>query len=155
MCIKLNRYILHTGFMKTILITSDKFTGAIELQYDDSDYLVKYDATGAELDEKQKVLFLKYMPRDDVQLTELLNRFSNLKSTVIVKEVTFDDFWRAWFKDRPKDNSSKKRSELRWNKMNKREQLKAFQYIPAYMGKVKPGTEPKYAETYLNSEVWH
>ena len=141
--------------MKRVLITSSKFTGEIELVYNDDDVLVKYDATRAELTDRQIVLFMKYLPREELALQALKERFAGMNITEVQTEVTFDQFWKAWFKDRPKDNSSKKRSEVRWNRMTVRDQVKAYSYITTYMGKVKPGTEPKYAETYLNSEVWN
>ena len=141
--------------MKTVMITSDKFAGEIELVYDDWDFLVRYDSTGAELNEKQKTLFLKYIPRDDGGLKAMKERFPMLVMTEVEFEVTFEQFWKAYFRDRLKDNSSKKRAEVKWNRMTKRDQVKAYNYIPAYMSKIKAGTEPKYAETYLNAEVWN
>lgn len=141
--------------MKTVLLTSDKFTGEIELVYDFSEMLVRYDATRAELSEKQKLYFLHNLPRDVAALVNFKEKLPNVKQTEIEFEVTFEQFWKAYFRDRLKDNSSKKRAELKWNKMTKRDQVKAFNYIPAYMSKIKPGTEPKYAETYLNAEVWN
>ncbi|MDR1155820.1 MAG: hypothetical protein LBL04_14030 [Bacteroidales bacterium] len=31
----------------------------------------------------------------------------------------------------------------------------AYAYINAYMGRIACGTQPKHAETYLNSELWN
>jgi hypothetical protein len=77
------------------------------------------------------------------------------EATEIKTEVTFEVFWNRYFAGRPKDNSSRKRAETKWNRMSKGEQAKAYAYIGLYLGNVAYGTQPKHAETYLNSELWN
>lgn len=138
--------------MRTFLLTGE-FAGEIELRYNELELLVGYEHRAA-FDEAQHRWFSSHFPRS----LSVLDKFSHIPR-LSVKEVTralsFADFWAAYFQGRQKDNSSKKKAEASWQKMPKSEQLKAFNYISTYRCHIAPGTNPKYAETYLNSELWN
>jgi hypothetical protein len=67
-------------------------------------------------------------------------------------EIDFDRFWKR-YDDRV--NSSRKRTLIKWNKMPKSEQIKAFYFVGKYFASLPPGIRKKYAETYLNDELWN
>jgi hypothetical protein len=60
-----------------------------------------------------------------------------------------------WKKYNDKERSSKKRTLAKWNKMSQVEQTKAYNYIQKYFNSIPNGVETKYAETYLNAELWN
>jgi hypothetical protein len=65
--------------------------------------------------------------------------------------VPFDDFWVKY------DDcirSSRKRAMAKWAKMSISQRKKAYNFIDRY-NKSRGFAEKKYAETYLNSEVWN
>jgi len=72
--------------------------------------------------------------------------------TEIDQNITFDKFWNRYD---DKLNSSKKKTQVKWNKMPAAEQAKAFRYIGKYFASIPSGTRKKYAETYLNAELWN
>lgn len=139
--------------MKTYIITSERFAGEIEFRYSDSGHLTAYD-NRAVLTAEQHDWLLKRLPVAAVYLTQLAGVMHGRVEEIRV-EVTFEQFWKQYFAGRQKDNSSRKRAETKWNRMSKVEQAKAYSYIQEYLCKVTYGTQPKHAETYLNSELWN
>ena len=137
--------------VRKFLFTSDKFKGAVEFEFTDL-ILTKYDTSGAELSETQRIYFAKNLPRELADIQACLTQPKSAKFTEIVQEITFDSFWNKYD---DKVNSSKKRTETKWNKMSKNEQIKAFNYIQKYFPSVPYGTRKKFAETYLNAELWN
>ncbi len=138
--------------MKHYQITSDSFEGYIDLHYNDADILIEYSLKEANLSEAQQVFILKHLPREISDLDSLKNLAKSLVITEIKLEVTFDMFWIRYD---DKLNSSRKKTLIKWNKMNKTDQIKAFQFIPTYFINLPNGTRKKYAETYLNAELWN
>lgn len=133
------------------ILTSNAFEGQVEFEYDDLTGLMKaYSAEHAMLTEKQQVWLLKNLPRELAEAQSLLEKNPN----IIFKpeDVTFDMFWQAYD---DKINSSRKRTQKAWDRMAKAEQVRAFQYIKTYFRNVPSGTRKKYAETYLNAELWN
>jgi hypothetical protein len=124
------------------------FEGYVEYVFGDSGLLDKMEIR-AELSEKQQVYLLKNLPREIQELDRLKSNTSTI--TEIKTEVTFDMFW---VKYDDKVNSSKKRTEAKWNKMPKSERIRAYNFITRYFQSIPPGTRKKYAETYLNDELW-
>jgi len=132
-------------------MTSSTFTGQVEFDYDEATGLMKsYTTENATLTEKQQVWLLKNLPRELAEAQALLE-----KSPGIVFEpehVTFEMFWNRYD---DKINSSRKRTLKAWANMEKSEQAKAYNFIKTYFRNIPSGTRKKYAETYLNAELWN
>jgi hypothetical protein len=139
--------------MKTYLLTSTKWAGEIELRYDDGGWLTGYDYR-AELSEEQRAWFLNYMPRRLIDLQPMVKTTHTAKLTEMPeKEVTFGMFWERYD---DAATSSRKRTLKKWEKMAKSEQIKAYRHIYTYFAAISRGnTRKKYAETYLNDELWN
>jgi len=139
-------------------ITSDAFTGEAILIYDENGERPCFDCFNTDMRAHQHKWMMQWiceMAIDHNTLKATLEHCKlNLKFQQIKFEPTFAEFWAAYFKNRYKDNSSKKKSEIRWNQMNKGAQLAAYNYITRYFSQIPSGTQPKLAETYLSSEVW-
>jgi hypothetical protein len=141
------------------MITSDAFSGEAVLTYNENGELPSVDCFNTNMREEQHKWMMRWVSERAINhktLTGAINAkaAANLKFRKITFEPTFADFWAAYFKNRYKDNSSKKTSEKRWNAMNKGAQLAAYNYVAQYFLQIPAGTQPKLAETYLNSEVW-
>lgn len=137
--------------MKTYLWTSELFTGEIEFRFDASGKLLGYE-NRAELNAHQLDAILGQLPRTSDRLEELIKSSSSSKLTEVKKDITFDKFWERYD---DKVNSSKKRTKVKWDKMPKAEQVKAYNYISYYLSNLPGGTRKKFAETYLNAELWN
>ncbi len=138
--------------MKYVL-TSDGFTGEVVFEYDDATHLLlSYNIEGAELSETQQVWLLKRLPREMAELKELISSNPNIKFEEVSDAPDFDMFWQKYD---DKITSSKKRTEKAWDKMSKSNQLRAYRHIQKYNLSLPPGTRKKYAETYLNAELWN
>lgn len=74
------------------------------------------------------------------------------KLTEVTLNITFEMFWNRYD---DKVLSSRRKTEARWNRMTKADQIKAFNFINRYEQNIPTGTRKKYAETYLNSEIWN
>ena len=134
--------------MKIFQLTSTSFTGYVEFHYGDNDLLDKMEVH-ADLSERQQVFLLKNMPREIPELDKL--KSPTVTITEIDQEVTFEMFWNRYDE---KIRSSKKKALAGWNKMSKASQVRAFRFISKYESNILPGTAKKYAETYLNAELW-
>lgn len=122
--------------MKRFLITSPKFTGQAELQYNDKGTLCKIDLTQAAMEEIVVQHFKQAAPST---LHKLINGNCFSKDTIIVEadfEVTFDMFWEAYRK-----KINKLRCTPLWNKLTKVEQVSAYYGISTY-------------DKYLHKESW-
>jgi hypothetical protein len=138
--------------MKTYLLTSAKWPGEIELRYDGAGLLVGYDYR-AELTAEQQRWFLTNMPRSLADLQALVKATKTGRLTEAPpEEVTFDMFWQQYD---DATRSSRKRTLAKWQRMTRAEQVKAFRYVGRYFRSIPPGLGKKYAETYLNAELWN
>jgi hypothetical protein len=135
--------------MRIYHVTSIAWTGYIEFIFNDNNLLDKME-THADLSEGQQVFFLKNLPREILELEKL--KTDNVTITEVNEEVTFDMFWNRYD---DKINSSRKRTLQKWNKMTPADRSRAFRYIPRYFSHVPQGTRKKFAETYLNAELWN
>jgi hypothetical protein len=134
--------------MKVFHLTSVTFTGHIAFQFNDNDLLEKYEIN-ADLSEKQQIYLLKHMPREILELDNL--KSSTVTITEINQDVTFEEFWNRYDE---KIRSSKKKSISKWNRMSQGERLRAYRFITKYESSIPQGIAKKYAETYLNAELW-
>ena len=134
--------------MKTFHLTSLSFEGYVEFEFNNYGLLDRYEIH-ANLSEKQQIYILKHLPREILEL----DKFKSDTATVteINLDVTFDMFWNRYDE---KIRSSKKKAMVKWNKMSQAERLRAFRFIIKYESNILPGTYKKYAETYLNAELW-
>ncbi len=134
-------------------ITSTTFSGFVDLFYDINGLLEKYDKTGADLSVKQQTWFLQSLPRTIDELKKLMHETATATLTEILPiEITFAMFWNRYD---DKELSSKKKALAKWGKMPISEQQKAYNHIPKYFRSLTGGIRKKYAETYLNNELWN
>jgi hypothetical protein len=136
---------------RKFVLRSEKFKGEVLFEFTDS-ILTKYDTSDAELSEEQTMHLAKKLPRELADVKNWLAESHTSSFLEIIQEITFDLFWDRYD---DKVNSSRKRSLIKWNKMSKNEQRKAFNYIQKYFMSIPFGTRKKYAETYLNAELWN
>lgn len=139
--------------MKRYSITSEKFAGEFTVVYDDRRELASIDMSQAEMTVKQKNWLMANKPSTEDKLFEM-QRQNKLMKIVLIPEsiVTFEMFWQRYD---DKLNSSKKRTKQKWEKMKESERIKAFNYVGRYFASIPQGTRKKYAETYLNAELWN
>lgn len=135
--------------MRIFHLTSNAFTGYVEYQFNDLGLLGKMEIH-AELNERQQVYILKNLPREIAELDKYSS--ANVIITEIKQDITFEMFWNRYD---DKINSSRKRTEYKWEKMTPTDRAKAFWFIQTYFGSIPPGTRKKFAETYLNAELWN
>jgi hypothetical protein len=135
--------------MKIFHLTSTTFNGHIEFHFNDNTLLEKMEIH-AELSENQQIYLLKNMPRELPELYRL--KSPTVTITEVKHEVTFEMFWEK-YDDRV--NSSKKRTFQKWEKMTAADRARAYWFIPKYFGALPQGTRKKFAETYLNAELWN
>lgn len=138
--------------MNQYQLTSDAFSGFVDLYFNELGLLVEFSLKSAELSEKQQVWILQKMPRELQELQQIVKDAPNLKLTEIKLEITFDMFWNRYD---DKQLSSRKKTMAKWIKMTKTDQLKAYNFINTYFNNISGGTRKKYAETYLNAELWN
>lgn len=132
-------------------ITSPRFSGEVAVTFTDG-YCSVYNALQAGLNDKQAHWFLSrvILPEKD-----FLNAMKQMGCFTVVgarQELTFDMFWDRYDE---KDRSSKKKARSKWQRMSKEQQLLAYSHIPVYFRNIPSGVSKKYAETYLNSEIWN
>ena len=136
---------------RKFILTSDKFKGEVLFEFTDS-ILTKYDTSNAELSDKQMMYIASILPRDLSCVNVLFEHSASAKFTEIKQEITFEMFWNKYD---DKANSSKIKTEKKWNKMPISEQIKAYNHIQKYFSVIPFGTRKKYATTYLNDELWN
>lgn len=138
--------------MRTFLLTSTAFIGEVEFIFNDSGLLDSFDKSKAELSEKQQLWILKQLPQQLNELQRVLGDSKTAALTEIKESITFEQFWNRYDE---KIRSSKKKALQRWNRMCKSQQLKAYKFITRYEQSIPSTVMKKYAETYLNSELWN
>lgn len=139
--------------MKKYHLTSASMTGYVEFIFDDNDLLVKMDTLNAEMSPSQHEWLLKKLPRELSAVSELLKNAKSAEFTHIIDgAVTFEMFWDKY---NYKALSSKKKAMEKWKKMNDGDRQRAYNYIQKYKSNLNYGTACKYAETYLNAELWN
>lgn len=139
--------------MKTYKITSEKIAGEITVVYDDRRELAKLDMSGAEMTIQQKNWLMANQPNTEDKLFDMQQKSKWMKIDLMPESIiTFEMFWQRYD---DKINSSKKRAKLKWEKMKESERIKAFNYVGRYFASIPQGTRKKYAETYLNAELWN
>lgn len=138
--------------MKRYSLTSESFTGEVVFVFNDFNLLESFDTAAAQLSEPQQVFLLKSLPRDLAELHNLVTKSISAKITEIPFTITFDLFWNRY---NEKLRSSRKKSLAKWNRLSVTDQAKAYYFIAKYENSILPGVPKKYAETYLNAELWN
>jgi hypothetical protein len=134
------------------LLTSNAWPGEIEIVYNDLQLLVSHDTSRADLSENQQLWFLKNLPRELCELQQLIDKSTSATLTEVKDEITFDKFWIRYDE---KLRSSKKKALKVWNRLSEADQIKAYKFISKYEQSIRDGVAKKYAETYLNAELWN
>lgn len=137
--------------MKTFLWTSTTFEGDLEFVFNERGLLVKYADSGT-LSNEQRAWILANLPRTSTELLELAAKSKTIRLVEVKQEITFDMFWDKYDH---KAVSSKKKALAAWQRLPKAEQIKAYNYIARYFQSLPAGVAKKYAETYLNSQLWN
>lgn len=142
---------------ETYHFTSTQFKGVIVLRYNTDGALVSQDLTGADLNVAQINWFNNTMPKYLAQFQSTLksnpSANKNTKLTKITTEkVTFEQFWNKY---NEKTRSSKKKALNCWNRLSQTDRDRAYNYIATYERNIPNGIAKKYAETYLNAELWN
>jgi len=131
-------------------MTSPQIDGEIEFQFNDNRKLLKI-VFSCEATEKQYDYIFFYRPYNIEQMENLIKLTPFATFVEEIKEITFQEFWNKY---NEKEHSSKKKAEIRWNNMSKSARIQAYNYINKYKFNLPAGVRMKYAETYLNSEIW-
>ena len=138
--------------MSTYILTSPALAGAVEFRFDPDGALQGLDIR-AELTAEQRRWLRDRLPASEAEVKQVLGRSRTAKlSKLPEQKVTFEHFWHAYD---DKALSSKKGAATKWAKMSAGQQQAAFAYIRKYFAALPPGTRKKYAETYLNAELWN
>jgi len=138
--------------MNHLQLTSEAFTGAVDIYFNDKGLLTGFDTNGADLSESQQKWLLLHMPLDIKDVRNVIGTSPTAKLTDVTQPVTFDMFWNRYD---DKITTNKKRTEKRWDSLSKIDQVKAFNYIQRYFLHLPAGTRKLYPETYLNSGMWN
>lgn len=132
------------------IMTSPQLDGEIEFHFSHTGYLQQLIFRCQPTDKQYEYLW-KHQPYTRAAMDAFVKATPYAHFVISVCEITFDDFWNRYGE---KEHSSKKKAQLRWNNMPKSAQIRAYEYIPKYKYNLPPGVRMKYAETYLNSEIW-
>lgn len=136
--------------MKKYIGTSHTVAGAIYLCYNANGQLVAVDISEAQLNELQHTWLLKNLPLTEEVLPKLATAIKYIFSEVLT-EVTFERFY-----DEYGVKEARKKAQNAWDKLNKNEQLKAYNYIPKLRTKtMNASIAMPYPATYLNQQRWN
>lgn len=136
--------------METYILTNKTaFEGDVIITYDNGRFQADFTKSTVTIGQ-QKFILTKMSEGLKPMLDYFNNKSEGSKCVKLV--VDFDIFWNRYD---DKLNSSKKKTKAKWDKMNEGERTKAFNFIGIYMCSIPAGTRKKYAETYLNAELWN
>lgn len=138
---------------QSYIFTSSRFTGHVVFVFRQDGVLLKYDITEAQLDSEQTTWITARLPKSLSELQALLKKMHGAKLELQrATKVTFDMFWDRY---NEKARSSKKKALMKWNRMSQTDRDRAYNFVPMYERNLLTGMEKKYAETYLNAELWN
>lgn len=123
------------------------------LKYNENGALVSQDLTEADLNAAQINWFNNKMPKFLHQLKESIKGSKKAVLRIVQQEkVSFEQFWDKY---NYKARSSRKKALNCWNRLSQTDRDKAFNYISTYERSIPNGIAKKYAEIYLNAELWN
>lgn len=139
--------------MKKLILTSDSYTGEVQVIYDFENKLVSLNLEHAELSPNQKVYLKQRLPIIYEGEELFLKAFGESKLRVIEEgvKVSFEEFWARYNVKRNKDRSLKL-----WDRLSPIEQVKAYAGVLIYNKYLKANTWRSKAETdkYLKDRYW-
>lgn len=112
--------------MRKFIISSEKFTGEIEVIYNDDGDLDKLDFMRSTANHDQRKLIKQSLA---IVVEELVQRLKTLPIVIMETDFvcTFDMFYEAY---KRKENPA--RAKKKWDLLSKADQLKAYLTIAAY-----------------------
>lgn len=131
-------------------ITSPKYNGVVTVEYVNG-ILKSFNFNEADLGVKGHSWFLANLQLPEELFLQKL-KANPFTVTGADKQLTFTMFWDAYDH---KTSSSKKKAETTWNRLSSQQQILAYMFVHRYFKNIPPGVAKKYAETYLNSEIWN
>jgi hypothetical protein len=135
--------------MVKYVLTSPMFEGDVTFIFSENGYINTY-INSALLTEDQQTFLISNFPFKLDELNKLISKSKSLHLREVPLELTFTMFW-----DKYNYKSDKYLAEKIWNKMSKKEQLEAYEYIPFYHSEIaRTGASKKYPKTYLNQKPW-
>jgi hypothetical protein len=138
--------------MRRFILTSGAFPGEVYFEFNELNFLVKFDQSGADLSEEQQIFLLKRLPRELAEVQRVFEGSPSAKFTELKSDVNFDQFWNRYDE---KIRSSKKKALQKWIRLSQLERNLAYYFISKYEVSIPQGVPKKYAETYLHSEIWN
>jgi hypothetical protein len=136
--------------MRKYIITSQKFTGQVELVYNGRGLLNRVDLSAGELDEQQVHYLVRHIPALE---GEIGNSFKHVPLTIVSEDyrITFEDFWNRY-----DQKHNRKRAEALWNRLSKTDQVLAFNGLQAYTRHLHNNNWKNKADpdTYLRNKMW-
>lgn len=135
------------------LLRSQKFSGFIKYTFNEEGILLGYDTSDAALSSEQLSWLAERMPRQLPEFKAALNGSKTYKLELLKAEaISFEQFWTRY---NEKTRSSKKKALNCWNRLSQTNRDKAYAHIVSYERSIPNGIAKKYAETYLNAELWN
>lgn len=136
--------------MHKFLISSQNYSGQVELLYDEREQLVTADFVNANLSINQTDMFVRIIPPTTQTIAEVFGRYKHLTVVEGSFEVTFAAFWTKYAL-----KFNKIRTENEWNKLSPIERVAAYYAIAQYDKYVKEKRIGKaHPETYLRNKYF-
>ncbi len=133
--------------MKTFILTNEQIPGTIYLHEDECGR-VRCNFSESDATASQQSFLLK-TAEGGIEAVRSALTFNSCLTEI---KATFDDFWNRYD---DKQNSSRKRAQAKWDKMSPSERQKAYNHVAKYFANLPHGIRKKYAEKYLNDELWN
>ena len=132
------------------LITSDRFTGSLLMEYKDG-IIWKFEfSKDCNLNSDTRAQLAKKI-RIQEDSVELWNNNPSLSLTRLLNDTTFEVFYKFY----PRKDGKKLMAQRAWEKMKEADRIQAITYIDTLIEqKTSDGTAYPYASTYLNQKYW-
>lgn len=135
--------------MEQYILISEAFMGKVIVTKDGNNLQANFTESSVTVGQQKFVLSM--MQQGIPAMMEHFNG-PNSDSKFEKLVVDFEMFWNRYD---DKLNSSRKKTQAKWDKMPVEERTKAFYFVGKYFASIPAGTRKKYAETYLNAELWN
>jgi len=137
--------------MNSYVLTSQKFDGAVKLEYNSNNQLVSWSVKEADLSPKRYDWLLTHIPAEEKAIAHYRKQGFAIKK--IAPDLSFEAFWIAY-----KGGSAKREAERTWNKLSELDRAVILESIPRYERYLtkKPNLQKMYPATYINpkNERW-
>ncbi len=122
--------------MKRYYVTAPSFGGFVEYIYNASGLLVYFNTQEAILNAEQLFWFVNNIPTTLDEFNKVVISTPNLNRQQITQEITFDMIWNRYD---DKLTSSRKRAQIKWQKMSDADKVKAYYFIPSFFNSLGAG----------------